>query len=514
MGNVTKAQRERTKKRLEDELNQLVEAKASEKLNAMKSAVFTAVEDHWKSEWKDAVREMTNQIQIVDKQKSAQLGYLYSDSEVTFRNVPGLAYHPYSDVKSMWTWPQQFVAAPILSTTTTNSAAFELDMELWMKHTNSTSTRVRTMLGLSKLPYNLWNEVLRHLYSFFNQNFVPREHTDIEVVSARSELYWEAQVYILPQHYSPAIFYDVPCDRGWICLQDARGTKSLAFGLLNFGTDGRVRCFDDTFSERVMDVVTKHQAGKLVKIFFRSHKQKCEFAKELLKLTTCSVDDLRVRPLTKTIRPKSYWQQLNNLNSTSNQHDGNRQLSNEMIVAVSLHPFASTSELITWLKEEKKNDDHQQLHETRAREIFLFEQFTSYELETLFHFISQIAIEYWYILEASGSAREPSTCGRDSFPSARDRFNNLDDPNCLRGRLADAPVLKELELFDQQVAVCKSKFQQILFPSALTELIVDYFPFPSPPKLESELVHSSWWTTPTWKLLKQRHQLLVPSWSH
>lgn len=165
MGNVTKAQRKRK--------NQM---KTAKKAAEMKLFVYSrTVKDYWKSEWKDAVKEMMDQMEItVPDNKSTQK--VVSILDVTFRNVPGLIYRPYSNVNFNWIWPQTFEQSPLVeeSKSVKNKLGFDC----------SISTRVRKLLGLeNKLPYNLWNQVLGHLHHFFrytNTSCVPSEH---EIIS-------------------------------------------------------------------------------------------------------------------------------------------------------------------------------------------------------------------------------------------------------------------------------------------------------------------------------------------
>lgn len=300
-------------------------------------------------------------------------------------------------------------------------------------------------------------------------------------------------MYIPPQHYHPLIFYNVPADRGWIRLHDARDTKVLEFGLDFLKGNSCLQKLNNNFSVRVVNAVAGHQARKFIEILFRHDVDKCDFAKRLLESTTCLVNEKFVKLSTKTILPKTYWEmlntfeanQFNDAKSAKNARSENNARS--MAVAFSsTFPFSlGSSRQPTSFAEQKRRE----LEDIRAKELSLFEQFDARELESLFCSIMQIFIEYNHIIFSIS----------DSFPSSDDHFNNLDDSNCFRGRLAEAPIVKELQLFHAKMTATKlelSKLQAVFFPNVLIQLITDYFPPPSPPHLETNPEESRAWLPP------------------
>lgn len=511
MGNITKAQREKNEQLKEEKLTEM-KLKTAEKLHALKMAILSIINDYWKSEWKDAVSELTMQMEIGIRQRSkwsppiSSRGYRFNlDNdlrEVTFRNVPGLICRPYCESK--WIIPQYSSSTNALSSALSSAPEHKTGVS---ERTRSASTRVRNILGLEdKLPYNLWVEVLHAFYSFFHTS--AQSAHDISDEKTLSNLLLETQVYILPQHYSPTIFYNVPCDRGWIRFGDAHNAKNgevSKFGLQNFET-GHNRQWNKTFVDRVMDVVAKHQAGKLIDILFRHNSLKRDFAKQLLEFTTCVVDEKSVKVFTKTIRPKAYWEDLDTWNRLCNSNhfiksdNSTEKIRHRAAMISSLFPFSlGSSRRPASFAEEKRRE----LAETRAKELSLFDQFDAHELESLFSCIMQIFIEYDRILRSDSKSGNDNDNGksephlRSSFPSSDDHFNNLDN---LRGRLAGAPIIKELELFHSRIAVTELKLQEVFFPNVLIRLITDYFPPPSPAPLETSPEESCAWLPPASRL--------------
>lgn len=130
-----------------------------------------------------------------------------------------------------------------------------------------------------------------------------------------------------------------------------------------------------------------------------------------------------------------------------------------MLAEVSLYPFCVT--ITTPGIEEKQNLE---LQETRIKEIFLFEQFEATELETFFRYFAQIVCEYRHILSEIGSVYHSTSL---IFPLSSDHFNNLEDSNCFRGRLARVPIVGQLEFYNNQVINCSVKLEQLAFPPRL-----------------------------------------------
>lgn len=155
MGNINKIQREKNKQ-LKKELKETIKLK---ELSALKAAILSVVKDYWKSEWKDAVYKLTEQMEIkllikpkwipftnTGDYKFNNDGYL---REVEFLNVPGLIYCPYRfDDDSKWLWPSYQVSAGAISVLSTSDRKTDYVL--------SPSSRGRSVLGLDdKLPYNL-----------------------------------------------------------------------------------------------------------------------------------------------------------------------------------------------------------------------------------------------------------------------------------------------------------------------------------------------------------------------
>lgn len=393
----------------------------------------------WKEEWRVAIEEMINQIQV----SSNSFGPF-----VKFNNVPGLMLQPFFNLSSGWFFPAEFTNSsdPFNSLVGYDGCGNSTISSIQMK--------VRRCLNMDKLPYNLWCEIFQQFYySLGNSAHTTYTngdpHPGIKLLSppVQRQLYLENQHCVLPQHYASTIFCDVPCDRGWISLSSVRDT----FGYNR--TNPAVWNCKTKFRTRIRLHIVSIQCSNLLQLLFRHDRQKLSSAEQLLSTIswTVGLTSTTVVARMETIDPGSYLA----ITKTGWSVESNLAIA-KLLPPFTLNP-TGTAEIFKV---------------AHARERFLLEQFDSYELTTIFHAMAKINIEYAYLLQEK-------LCWR--FPMIDDCY---DDPKNLRGSVTTAPVHKEMEYFYNLISSVRELIggsnNVCRLPTALAKLVTDYFEFPLP----------------------------------
>lgn len=383
----------------------------------------------WKEEWKVVLEEIVNQIEVVRSSLSLI---------IRFNNVPELQLR--FGLFSGWTFPPKFTS--------------------YLLHDGRTSSlemRVRKCLGMNSLPYNLWCEVFQQFYSLPNTSWIRHEsyngvwsilnvkYLDRKVLP---QLCLENQVCVLPQHYAPSIFRDIPCDRGWIHLNSVRAKDEYDrdsndwnyIAVPGFSPDWPAawNCTME-IRKRIRQHIALVQCRNLFQLLFRHDRQKLYSAEQILSTSSCAFN-LASSTVKIQIRVQS---------SKSNPVDSAEYLNFSQVEIV-------TPTVVTTPELEKLKTVH-----------------TLQESAILFGCIAKINIEYAHLLGQLGW----------SFPLAEDHYS---DPKDLRGCVTTAPAHREMESFCQLISAtvkllgAGENCKDYALPTVLANLVTDYFEFPLP----------------------------------
>lgn len=446
-------------------------------LDAFRKAILGVIEDHWKEEWKIAVRQVVEQIDIDiaslqfpspwqendnhtsnaasnGNNESKRKCFKRSDNNdikydnsvkairrVRFRNVPGLELDilkrgseqmEFCSSGPLWTFPQ---------------------VKTMGDYKHSTATAVRQCLGLNGpvnwLPYNLWCQVFDRIHTFCKVGALVAPYATDRV---DEKFIMERQYYVFPQHYSTFVYRGVPHDRGWI-----RFDRALAGQIENFPFDrhselwkpwGSNRHFSPPnarFINRLQEFIIRSQTDGIVQALFRHDPTKQELAYQIAEIIGLDYakfsyslvgrrNNASYELKLQAVKPTIQWTNMDGVDVPVCS-----SLEQVSVVPVGLTDGLSNGEM-------------------REVELSLLSYFDPYELGTLFQWITQICSDY-----ATLFARLKSDF---NFPSPDDHFSN---PKQLRGKLADTHFVKSMSVFKQLVATADNALDQLSLAPPLSQ---------------------------------------------
>lgn len=449
------------------------------KLDQFRKAILSVVEDHWKEEWKVAVREIAEQVEIrVENFQSASARHNNRSCGKCIDNDKSKS----KDIKSIWFRHVPKLEINLKRGVSGNEALWTFPKVKVMEHHKySTAIDAYHCLGLaekaekanlnSRLPFNLWYQVYCSIYRFCNVA-IPRTSSKLD-----ESIIAEYQFYVLPQHYSVFVYCQVSHDRGWMRLDSMRAAEIEGFPFYSLNQDlaqnGVARTTvwgqDSGFTNRLRNFIVRSQAEDVAQLLFRHDLQKQKLACQIVSnidLNSWRLPHRRSMPAGLQL-------------STVDVGIGWQENADEQVLVCSLRAPDISSQSPTKLTESKIGSELE-YKQAQATELLLLSHFDPYELGTLFQWIIQMSADYFTMFCKLHYNRD--------FPNLNDHFSN---PKQLRGRLTDTNFGKSAESFRRLIITASQTFNQLsslqqqseqcLFPKVLCTLTTDYLSFPLPP---------------------------------